>query len=82
MHSTIAPQKYGLIRFYIGHTGDDLQERLRKHRSNHKGFTGKENDWEVAYAEEYASKQEAHARERQVKSRQSRHKFTGLIEGK
>jgi predicted GIY-YIG superfamily endonuclease len=25
--------------YYTGHTGDDLQERLRKHLSNHKGFT-------------------------------------------
>ncbi len=27
--------------YYIGHTGDELNERLRKHNSNHKGFTGK-----------------------------------------
>ncbi|MBL7910664.1 MAG: GIY-YIG nuclease family protein [Bacteroidia bacterium] len=27
-------------KYYVGHTGDDLVERIRKHNSNHKGFTG------------------------------------------
>lgn len=31
-------------KFYIGHTSQ-LQERLKKHNRNHKGFTGKYNDW-------------------------------------
>ncbi|MDP1799991.1 MAG: GIY-YIG nuclease family protein [Bacteroidota bacterium] len=26
-------------KYYVGHTGDDLVERIRKHNSNHKGFT-------------------------------------------
>ncbi|WP_333908728.1 GIY-YIG nuclease family protein [Marinigracilibium pacificum] len=29
-----------LDKYYVGHTGDLLTERLRKHNSNHKGFTG------------------------------------------
>ncbi|MCB9019399.1 MAG: GIY-YIG nuclease family protein [Chitinophagales bacterium] len=28
-----------LDRYYIGHTCDQIEERLRKHLSNHKGFT-------------------------------------------
>ncbi|WP_366914021.1 GIY-YIG nuclease family protein [Niabella sp.] len=31
-------------KYYIGFTGDNLQERLRKHNANHKGFAGTEHD--------------------------------------
>jgi predicted GIY-YIG superfamily endonuclease len=34
-----------LQKYYLGHTGDTLEERLRKHNSNHKGFTGRADDW-------------------------------------
>jgi putative endonuclease len=34
-----------LDKFYIGATDADLTERLRKHLSDHKGFTGKAKDW-------------------------------------
>ena len=36
-----------LNKFYIGYTVDNLRERLRKHNSNHSGFTGKIGDWKV-----------------------------------
>jgi len=54
-------------KFYIGHTSQ-LEERLRKHNSNHKGFTGKSADWKVVYSECFLSKSDAYARERQVKA--------------
>jgi putative endonuclease len=41
--------------FYIGHTGDNLEERLRKHNSNHKGFTGTVADWQVVYFHTFPS---------------------------
>jgi putative endonuclease len=41
--------------YYIGHTSD-LHERLRKHNSNHKGFTGKIGDWEIVYQESFVDK--------------------------
>jgi len=44
-----------------------LPERLRKHNSNHSGFTGKYNDWKIVYSEKFVSKSEAYARERQIK---------------
>ncbi|MCX2745893.1 GIY-YIG nuclease family protein [Mangrovivirga sp. M17] len=28
-----------LDKYYVGHTGDELVERLRRHNSNHKGYT-------------------------------------------
>jgi putative endonuclease len=43
-------------KYYIGHTGDYLEERLRKHNSNHKGFTGKINDWKIVYTEVFETR--------------------------
>ncbi|MCH7399590.1 GIY-YIG nuclease family protein [Belliella sp. DSM 107340] len=54
-------------KYYIGHTCDDLSERLRRHNSNHKGFTGKNANWEIVYYEKFNSKEEAYERERKVK---------------
>ncbi len=59
-----------LNRYYLGHTSN-LNDRLKKHNTNHKGFTGKTNDWKIVYSEEYPLKTEAYARERQVKKQKS-----------
>lgn len=40
-----------LDRYYIGHCEAPLEERLRRHLSNHKGFTGKAKDWEAVYTQ-------------------------------
>ena len=66
-------------KFYIGHTGDDLEQRLRRHLSNHEGFTGKFNDWILVYSEVFSSKQEAYAREREVKSWKSKIRIKKLF---
>ncbi len=55
------------------------EDRLRKHNTNHKGFTGKTNDWEIVYSEKYSSKSEAYARERQVKAWKNRKRLVELI---
>ena len=41
--------------YYIGHTTEPIHEQLRKHNTNHKGFTGKCNDWVVVYTEHFDS---------------------------
>ena len=66
-------------KYYIGHTGDSLEERLRKHNSNHKGFTGGTGDWKVVYFEIIESKEKAYLRERQVKNWKSRKQIEKLI---
>jgi putative endonuclease len=68
-----------LDRYYIGFTGDSLVSRLNKHNSTHKGFTGKNHDWTVVYSETFATKKEAMARERQIKSWKSRRMIEKLI---
>ena len=66
-------------RYYIGYTGDTMINRLKKHLSNHKGFTGKEIDWQVVYSEIYLEKKDAIIREKLVKSWKSRIMIQKLI---
>ena len=70
-----------LDKYYIGHT-TDLSERLRKHNSNHKGFTGIVNDWVLVYTETFSTKKLAYARERQVKKWKSKVRLQALIQKK
>jgi putative endonuclease len=66
-------------KFYIGHTTEPLEGRLRKHNSDHAGFTGIFRDWQVVYMEHYPSKIEAFARERKVKGWKSRKRIEDLV---
>ena len=68
-----------LNQYYIGHTSESLQERLRKHLSNHSGFTGKAKDWIVIYFEEFETKSQAYKRELEVKKWKSRARVEKLI---
>ena len=68
-----------LNKFYIGHSCEALQERLRKHLSNHKGFTSKVKDWEIIYSEKFDSKSNAYKREREIKSWKSAFRIQQLI---
>ncbi|MCB0375407.1 MAG: GIY-YIG nuclease family protein [Sinomicrobium sp.] len=70
-----------LNKYYIGHTCDDLEQRLRKHNSRHKGFTGKVDDWRMVYRESFPDKHRAYARERSVKKKKSRKWIEALISG-
>ena len=66
-------------KFYIGFTGDELIERLRKHNSNHSGFTGKFNDWQIMYSEIFESKKAVMSREKEIKGWKSKNKIISLI---
>jgi putative endonuclease len=65
-------------RYYIGHTSEAIEERLRKHNSQHKGFTGRFGDWMVLHTEAFGTKGEAYRREMQVKSWKSRKRIEEL----
>jgi len=65
--------------YYIGFTGDDLDERIRKHNTNHKGYTGHHQGWELKYYETFNSKIEALKREKQIKNWKSRKLIEKLI---
>ena len=68
-----------LDKFYIGYTEDEVESRLKKHLSNHHGFTSKAKDWQIVYSENFESKSLAYARERQVKAWKSRQRIVQLI---
>lgn len=67
-----------LDKFYYGHT-NEFDNRVRKHNTNHKGFTGKANDWALVYYEIFETKSEAYARERQVKGWKNTERIKQLI---
>ena len=66
-------------KYYVGHTGDILEERIRKHNSNHTGFTGRSNDWKLVYKELSPNKAAALKREMEIKSWKSRKRIESLI---
>lgn len=55
-----------MSRYYIGFTLD-VNERLKRHLSDHTGYTAKSKDWKVVHLEEFSTKTEALAREKQLK---------------
>ena len=65
-------------RYYVG-TSADIESRMRKHNSNHKGFTGYVGDWVLVYSEKFSTKELANKRERQIKAWKSRKLIEKLI---
>ena len=63
---------FSLAKYYFGHTTEKLQERLRKHLSDHAGFTAKAKDWELIYYETYPDKSSAYRRELEIKKWKSK----------
>ncbi len=68
-----------LNKFYIGSTGDEIDERIKKHNSNHKGFTGGVGDWKLKHIEVFDIKSDAIKREKQIKNWKSRVMIEKLI---
>lgn len=66
-------------KYYVGGTSQTLTDRLRRHNSNHSGYTGKANDWTIKHYEKFNTKQEALAREKEIKDWKSRKRIEGLI---
>jgi len=65
-------------KYYVG-ACQDVQNRLKKHDTNHSGFTGKSGDWELKWTEEHPIKTTALKRENQIKSWKSRKMIEALI---
>ncbi len=66
-------------KYYVGYTHDTITERIRKHNSNHKGFTGGIGDWEMKYSEIFETNKEAINREKQIKGWKSKKLIEKLI---
>ena len=65
-------------KFYVGYTSLSLPERLSKHNTNHKGFTGQTNDWAIRWSEPFSDKTQAIRKEKQIKSRGAERFLTSL----
>ena len=65
-------------KYYVGSSADP-HSRLRKHNTNHEGFTGRTGDWEIKYMEPFNTKEEALKREKQIKNWKSRQMIEKLI---
>ena len=68
-----------LQKYYVGSTGNSLEERLRRHLSNHDGFTGRSKDWKIVYSEFYPEINLAIKREREIKAWKSKVRIRELI---
>jgi putative endonuclease len=77
-HWTYILYSAALGKYYIGST-KDLTGRIRRHLSNHKGYTAATDDWELVYSEKYPTKGEASKRERQLKSWKNKNRLQDLI---
>lgn len=69
-------------KYYVGHSCEDLQDRLRKHLSNHTGFTSRAKDWMIVYFESFENKSNAYKREIEIKTWKSKSKIRKLLENK
>ncbi len=67
-------------KFYIGHTGGNVNDRLKKHLTEHDGFTAKSKDWQLVFTEVHESKALAYARELQIKGWKSKKMIQKLID--
>ena len=67
-----------LGKYYIGSTSD-LEGRLRRHLSNHKGFTGTKPDWQIKWVQSFETKKEALEVEKRIKAWKSRDMVEKLI---
>ncbi|MCC5931855.1 MAG: GIY-YIG nuclease family protein [Cyclobacteriaceae bacterium] len=68
-----------LDKYYIGYTSGEIEDRLRRHNGTNRNFTGKANDWEVKYLEEFDDKGKALKREKELKSLKSRKLIEEMI---
>ena len=78
MHHTYILFSKSKNKYYIGSTSN-LEERLNKHNSNHKGFTGGIGDWKIIYSEKFENYNLALKREKQIKNWKSRVMIEKLI---
>jgi putative endonuclease len=65
-------------KYYIGSTTDKVSERLRRHLSNHGGFTSRAKDWTLVF-QRSSIQTEALKREKELKGWKNRIRIEELI---
>ena len=79
MHYLYILHSLSLDKFYVGSTSMSIEERLKKHLTNHDGFTSKAKDWVIVYYESYNTIQLAYVIELQIKRWKSKKAIIKLI---
>ena len=67
-----------LNRYYVCHT-EYIERRVFEHNAGISIYTSKAKDWQLLYKEEYATREEAHKREQEIKRKKSRVYIEKLI---
>jgi len=62
---------------YTGYT-KNIHQRIKKHNTNHKGYTGQRGEWVLVYSEQYRNKNDALLREKFLKSGKGREFLNSL----
>ncbi|SDC54558.1 GIY-YIG nuclease family protein [Pedobacter soli] len=65
-------------KYYVGSTSS-LQDRLKKHNTNHSGFTGHTGDWRIVWSEIFETRTLAILKEKEIKRWKSRLMIEKLI---
>lgn len=79
MHYLYILHSLSLDKFYVGSTSMSIEERLKKHLTNHDEFTSKAKDWVIVYYESYNTIQLAYVIELQIKRGKSKKAIIKLI---
>ena len=58
-----------------------IEERISRHLCDHGGFTSSAKDWKLVYVVEYADKNAAISKEKQIKKRGIKRYLDGLMLG-
>ena len=67
-----------LDKYYVGSTSD-IERRLAEHNRGKGTFTKLGMPWKLVYQEEYPTKQQAVAREMEIKKRKSKEYIKSLL---
>ncbi len=70
-----------LGKYYGGYTSMTIEERISRHLCEHGGFTSSAKDWKLVYVEEYADKNAAISKAKQIKKRGIKRYLDGLMLG-
>ncbi len=65
--------------YYIG-SCKNVEERLKKHLNNRKGYTSRTKDWQIKYTEKFLNKTDASVKEKQLKKWKNKERLKQLID--
>ncbi len=68
-----------LDKYYVGFTSMSMEDRMERHLTKHKGYTGRAKDWKLVYVEIFEERPPAIRREKEIKGWKSGQRIRELI---